>query len=66
LGIYSLCEQAELHAGLAEIVKHGYQVAQAATEAVEFPDDCVTCPEIFLATEKGRAICGRALIALRP
>src|ERR1017187_6533778 len=57
LGVDLLSEGTEFDAALLEVVKHGDQIAQAAAQAVKFPDDeRVAVLQCLEATEQGRAL----------
>src|SRR5215831_2249568 len=65
LGVDSFRKGTEFHATFAQVVEHGYQVAQAAASPVEFPDDeGVTGPKFFQAIAQDRAVAtgSRALL----
>jgi hypothetical protein len=57
LGVDLLGEGTEFDAALLEVVEHGDQVAQAAAQAVKFPDnERVAVLQCLEATEQGRAL----------
>jgi len=57
LGVDLLGEGTEFDASLLEVVEHGYQIAQAAAQAVKFPDNKrVAVLQCLEATEQGRAL----------
>ena len=57
LSVDLLREGTEFYAALPEVVEHGYQIAQAAAQAVKFPDNKrVAVLQCLEATEQGRAL----------
>jgi len=57
LGVDLFCEGMKFDATLPEVVEHGDQVAQAAAQAVKFPDnERIPVLECLEATEQGRVL----------
>jgi hypothetical protein len=60
-------EGTEFHAPMFQVVEHGYQVAQAAAQPVEFPDyERVAALKFLQTTDQGRAIANGSRQAIIP